>query len=70
MQQRNQTQQVGRAQLGMMTTLLEYLTVLFGYPNPLNLFGRAQQTFGRAWSLPGPPLAMQLATFQAICSLN
>ena len=48
---------------GLLTALIEYLTVLLEY---LDLFaisvgGRVQQAFGRAWILPGPPLAMPLS---------
>ena len=49
-QWRSQTGQVGRAQPGLLTALIEYLTVLLEYLNFCNLSGRAHQTFGRAWA--------------------
>ena len=44
-----------------LTVLIEYLTVLLEHITPCNSIGR---TFGWAWALPAPPLAMPLA----ICS--
>jgi len=38
--------------------LLEYLTVLLEH---MDLEWQAQQTFGQAYTLPGPPLATPLA---------
>ena len=44
----------------LLTALLEYLTVLLEYLDLFILTGRAQQTFGRPWALPGLPLATPL----------
>ena len=43
------------SQLYLVTALIEYLTVLLGYLDLLQTGGRAQQTIGRGWALPGMP---------------
>ena len=39
---------------------IEYLTVLLDYPDFCKLGFRVQQAFGRAWVLPGMPMAIPL----------
>ena len=45
---------------GLLTALIEYLTVLLEYPELFQSKWWGKQAFGRAWVLPGPPLAMPL----------
>ena len=44
---------------GLLTTLIEYFRVSQSF---CNLGGKAQQAFGKAWTLFGPPLATVLLT--------
>ena len=46
--------------LGLLTALIEYSTALLEYIDLIQSEWQAQQTFGWAWALPGPPLAMPL----------
>ena len=60
-QLRNHSFKVGRAQSGLLTALIRFLNVLLEYFDFFKIFiGRAQPTFGWAWTLPGPPLATPL----------
>ena len=55
-----QSFKVGRAQ--PRPVYIEYLTVLLEYVDFSIFVGWAQPTFGWAWALSGPPLAMSLET--------